>query len=358
MDGQRGVMRVTLKDVAREAGTSAAACSATLNGNKSGNMRISQPTRERIFAAAAKLGYVPHPIAQCLSTGRTGVLGLVFPYVDAFVDRNPFCTMLMNGVFTEAIADSYNMMLYTVRDGFWSGNHQVDPRVDGLILALPGRDEPIIQACLESHFPCVAVVCSPQPDPLMTINADDFQGGFLATQHLLGLGHERILMLHGGEKVCTNQPRIRGYQAALREAGIEPREDLLVEAGFDWKPGFEAMCAVLDRPSRFWPTAIFAVNDLCAAGAIRAIKSRGLSVPDDFAIVGFDDTWFATTTQPSLTSVRMPIKEMGSMAARMLAAEVKGYSPSDRHPILNVSLTIRGSCGSGAQIPVPDFTES
>ena len=98
-------MRITLKDVAHEAGTSQAAVSATLNGKSSGNMRISEPTRQRIIEAAAKLGYVPNPIARSLSTGRTGVLGLVFPYVDAFVDRNPFCSMVMNGPASLASAD-------------------------------------------------------------------------------------------------------------------------------------------------------------------------------------------------------------------------------------------------------------
>ena len=133
---------------------------------------------------------------------------------------------------------------------------------------------------------------------------------------------------------------------------------MIVEAGFDWRPGFEAMNNILDRPRNQWPTAIFAINDLCAAGAIRAIKARGLTVPDDFAIVGFDDTWFATTTQPMLTSVRMPIKEMGALAARMLAGEVGGTPPLNRHPVLSVSLTIRNSCGSSSQIPTLDFPES
>ena len=350
-------MRITLKDVAREAGTSVAAASATLNGKVSGNMRISDPTRQRIIETAARLGYVPNPIARSLSTGRTGVLGLVFPYVDAFIDRNPFCTVVMNGVFTEAIQDSYNMMLYTVRDGFWAGRDRIDPRVDGLIIALPQADDALLQRCRESSFPCVGIVCGSQPDPIMTVNADDYEGGHIATTHLISLGHRRIMMLHGGDTICTNQPRMDGYKAALREAGLPIDEDLIVEAGFDWKVGADAMNEVLDRPSREWPTAIFAVNDLCAAGAIRSIKAKGLSVPNDFAIVGFDDTWFATTIAPQLTSIRMPIKEMGSLAARMLAREVAGDPPTERHPVLGVSLTIRNSCGSNAQVPVLEFPE-
>jgi len=348
--------RVTLKDVAREAGTSVAAVSATLNGKNTGSTRIGEPTRQRIIDAAAALGYVPNPIARSLSTGRTGVLGLVFPYVDAFIDRNPFCSMVMNGVFTEAIADSYNLMLYTVRDGAWTTGHKIDPRVDGLVMALPAADDPMLLQCAESHLPCVAVVSPQRSDTVMTVNADDLAGGRLATKHLASLGHRRIMMLHGGDGVSTNAPRLAGYRSALSEAGLPYDEALVVKAGFDWKPAFNAMNEVLDRPRASWPTAIFAVNDLCAAGAIKAIEGRGLKVPEDFAIVGFDDTWFATTVQPALTSVRMPIKEMGALAVRMLASEVAGTPPETRNEVFSVSLTIRSSCGSTPQKTPHDLT--
>ncbi|MES1227023.1 MAG: substrate-binding domain-containing protein, partial [Armatimonadota bacterium] len=188
--------------------------------------------------------------------------------------------------------------------------------------------------------------------------ADDYAGGLLATQHLISLGHERILMLHGGDDVPTNQPRIKGYIDAMTQAGLPVRDDLIVQGGFDWRPALTAMNEVLDRPRRDWPTAVFAINDLGAAGAMRAIKARGLSVPEDIAMVGFDDTWFATTMQPALTTVRMPIREMGALAARMLADEVGGHPPTERHPVLGVSLTVRNSCGSSAQVLIPDFTES
>ena len=339
-------MRVTLKDVAREAGASAAAVSATLNGKRVSNMRIGEATRERIIEVAARLGYVPNPLAQSLSTGRTDVLGLVFPYVDAFIDRNPFCTMLMNGILAEVIADQYNLMLYTGRDAQWAGQGRIDPRVDGLIVALPVPNDPLLSRCLDTGFPCVFVVTHPLPAPVMTVNADDYRGGFLATRHLIELGHERIMILHGGDSVSTNRPRIQGYLAALKEVGISPSDSFIVEAGFDWRPAVDAMNSVLDRPRKEWPTAIFAINDLCASGAIQTIKERGLSVPEDFAVVGFDDTWLSTTVQPTLTTVRMPIREMGALAARMLANEIEGKSNTDRNPILDVSLTIRQSCGS------------
>ena len=349
--------RVTLSDVAREAGASPASVSAALNGNASGNMRLSAATRQRIIDTAARLGYIPNPIARSLSTGRSGVVGLAFPYLDAFVDRNPFCSMVMNGVFSEAILSGVNVMMYTATDGFWASKHRVDPRVDGLILVLPPADHPILEKCLETSFPCVSVVCEDQPLPAMTVNADDLRGGIIATQHLIGLGHQRIAILHGSDKNPTNAPRLQGFRLAMAQAGLKVREDLVIEAGFDWKPGFESVETLLDRPRSDWPTAIFAVNDLCAAGAMRAMKHRGVNVPDDIALVGFDDTWFAPTVQPALTTVRMPIKEMGSMAVRMLVGELGNQPPTQRKAVLDVSLTIRQSCGSTSQSFAQDFLE-
>jgi LacI family transcriptional regulator len=266
--------------------------------------------------------------------------------------------MLMNGILAEVIADRYNLMLYTVPDGQWDGRKQIDPRVDGMILVLPAPDEPLIERCASAKFPCVAIVTDPCPDPVMTVNADDFRGGYLATKHLIDLGHSQIMILHGGDTVCTNAPRMQGYLAALAECGLHPTDDMVVEAGFDWRPAVDAMEAVLKRPRSQWPTAIFAINDLCASGAIRAIKAAGLRVPEDFAIVGFDDTWLSTTIQPPLTTVRMPIKEMGHLAARMLADEIEGNRPSARHPVFEVTLTVRQSCGSLKGAPLSSLSES
>jgi len=230
--------------------------------------------------------------------------------------------------------------------------------VDGMILALPAANEPLIERCAASKFPCVAIVTQPCPDPIMTVNADDFRGGYLATRHLIELGHTKIMILHGGDTVCTNAPRMAGYRAALEEAGLRAEDSMVVEAGFDWRPAVEAMEEVLQRPRSQWPTAIFAINDLCASGAIRAIKAEGLRVPEDFAIVGFDDTWLSTTIQPPLTTVRMPIKEMGQLAARMLADDIEGKPPTVRHPVFEVTLTVRQSCGSLQGAPLSSLSES
>jgi LacI family transcriptional regulator len=339
----------TLRDVARLAGTSVSAVSAVLNSNGQHNIRVGQATRERICMVAAQLGYTPNPIAQSLVTRKTGVLGLVFPYSSAFTDRNPFCTQIMSGIFEEVVREKYNLMLHTAIGDDWNDADEkalLDPRVDGVILVLPTPDSPIVARCLQERFPCVTVVYAPHSDEVYAINADEFAGGYLATEHLLGLGHRRIAHLAGNPNVATTEGRKRGYLAALEAAGIVPDPALLLPAGFDWKDGYAAAQCLLAMPSSQRPTAVFAANDLCAEGVLRGLQEQGARVPDDMALVGYDDTWFAAMTKPPLTSVYMPIYEMGVLAAKMLIALVEGRDVAERQPLLSVTLSVRESCGA------------
>ncbi len=341
-------MAVTIRDVATLAGTSVAAVSAALNGTVKQNIRVGAQTRERIVAAAAQLDYVPNPFAQSLVTRKTGVLGLVFPYSGAFTDRNPFCAEVMNGVFEEVVCEKYNVMLHTAAGNDWNSvdaKALLDRRVDGLILVLPNPDSPVLARCLQESFPCVALVYAPTCADVCAVNADEFAGGRIATEHLIGLGHRRIAHLFGDPLVATTEPRRQGYLAALEMADIAPDPLLLVPAQFTWQGGYEAMRPLLDLPSDLRPTAVFAANDACAEGAMRLLRERGLQAPDDMAVVGYDDTWFATMTQPMLTTVHMPIQEMAVLATQMLIALVEGRPVPFRQPVLPVTLTIRKSCG-------------
>jgi DNA-binding LacI/PurR family transcriptional regulator len=342
-------MAATLRDVAKLAGTSASAVSSVLNGHGRHNIRVAETTRRRILAAAEQLGYAPNPIARSLVTRKTGVLGLVFPYSHAFTDRNPFCTQIMSGVFEEVIREKYNLMLHTATGDDWNAADEsalLDPRVDGLILVLPTPDSPVIARCRAEEFPYVAVVYAPESEDVYAVNADDFTGGRLATEHLIRLGHRRIAHLSGIPSVATTHQRLCGYLAALEAVGIAPNPDYLVPGGFDTHIGYRSMMQLLDLPPETRPTAVFAANDQCAEGAIRAVRERGLNVPGDMAVVGYDDTWFAVMTHPKLTSVHMPIYALGTLATQMLIALVEGREPAERQPVLPVSLNVRESCGA------------
>lgn len=343
--------RITIRDVAKAAGTSVSAVSAVLNANRQHNIRVSAATRERILAAASALDYTPNLVARSLVTRKTGVLGLVFPYSTAFTENNPFFTQVMSGVFEEVIRAKYNVMLHTAIGDDWDAedeNMLPDPRMDGLILVLPPPNSRIMERCRRRKVPFVSLVCNPPAPDVCAINADEFTGGRLATQHLIEMGHRRIAHFAGNFDVATAEPRQEGYLAALRDAGIEPDPKLIIPASFGWQGGYKAMQQVLKWPVAERPTAIFACNDPCADGAIRTLTEHGLRAPDDMALVGYDDTWFATMLQPPLTSVHMPIYEMSTLAVRMLIALVEGREMPEKQPILPVRLTVRDSSGAQA----------
>ncbi|MHB8635930.1 MAG: LacI family DNA-binding transcriptional regulator [Fimbriimonadaceae bacterium] len=341
-------MAVTIKEVAQLAGTSPAAVSATLSG-RSSNIRVGHATKERIYAAAAQLGYLSNAVARSLATGKTKVVGVMLPYVEAFADHDPFCAQITNGIIQEVIRDQYNVMLYTgggVQGGSMAAG-AVDSRVDGVVLVLPPPNCAVFAKCETRHIPYVSILRAEAPGTY-SVNSNDKEGGRLATDHLIKLGHTRIAHLVGTEHISTSPARLSGYSQAMAESGLDLDPRLVVQAGFDWRRGYEATCALLKLPHALRPTAIFAANDLCAEGALRALRESGLSVPNDMAVVGYDDTWFASMTQPALTTVRMPIVEMGALAVRMLVDLVEGRSLGDPHPVLPVSLTVRSSCGATA----------
>lgn len=339
-------MAVTLKDVARRAGTSAAAVSATLNHRPGQSTRVGEETRKRIEIAAAELGYVLNPIGRSLATGRTGVLGLMLPFQSSFVEHDPFLTNVMNGCLSEAVRQKYNVMLYTATSGEEGAGAatMVDSRVDGVILVIPPKDSPVLADCRRRDLPVVSVLRDAEDDDEWVVNSSDYEGGRLATQHLINLGHRRIGHIVGNEAVSTSRARRQGYLDAISEAGVDVDPVLVRDGDFSQKSGAKAMAELLSL--RKPPTAVFCANDLSAHGAIQSAISMGRSVPNDIAVVGYDDTWFSTMTNPALTTVNMATEEMGARAARLLISQIENRPTTERQPVLPVSLTIRVSCGA------------
>lgn len=348
-------MAVTLKDVARVANTSIAAASTTLNGSSGKNTRVSQETRQRILDAATQLGYVSNPIAKSLATGKTGVLGLMLPYEDAFVDQNPFCSSIIAGILHESFARGFRIMLYPIISSMTAQEAaaQIDSRVDGLAVVMPPADSPVFARSALVGIPVAAAVCERAPGHIC-VNSDDEMGGRIATEHLIGLGHRRIAHLVGHSTVSTTVPRRAGYRSALAAAGIEHDPRLEIVTGFDRIDSYLRVQQFLATcPPEERPTAIFACNDLAAVGAMQALAEVGLSVPDDVAVVGYDDTSFSTFSKPPLTSVRMEIENIGVMCVRLLVDAITGKEIADRNPVLPVSLTVRHSCGAASRRHAP-----
>jgi LacI family transcriptional regulator len=344
-------MGITMTDIAQKAGTSVAAVSVTLNGAKSKTLGVSPDARDRIVRAAEELGYRRNPLAGGLATGRTQVLGLMLPSLEAYAEHDPFYSVLANGVTGTASTQGYNVMLYTAtaEDQGDRAARMIDKRIDGLILVSPPEGSPIYEEC-ERQGIAVVTIFGDKEDKGLTVQSDDYEGGRIGTQHLLDQGHIRIAHLEGKPQVATSLPRKEGFLDAMHAKGLAS-EATCMPGDFDRKVSYESTRQLMNLPATERPTAILAANDLSAHGAIDAIHDAGLKVPEDVTVIGYDDTWYATVVRPTLTSVRMDVHEIGRRAAEILISTLDGKPVANRHPILPVSLVVRESSGPVSPAP-------
>src|SRR6202163_997903 len=312
------VMPTTLKELPARANVHPSTISRVVNQDPS--LRIGQATRTRIEALLRETEYRPNGVARGLKLRQTLVLAVVIPDI-----TNPFFGGLFRGIEDGAAQRGYQVLLCNT-DG--SPDRQrahlhslIARRVDGVILASSFLKDPAVRWLRHQHVPYVLVnrFSDEGLDPF--VGSDDVTGARLATQHLIDAGHVRIGHLAGQPTVSTGVLRRKGYQAAMAEAGIPADPDLIVEAGFVEEGGAHAMEQLLSL--KHPPTAIFAVTDMTAIGAYGAARKRGLRIPEDLAIVGYNDIPLAGRLIPGLTTVHVPIHEFGSVAARMLLEQIE-----------------------------------
>lgn len=292
------------------------AASAVLNAPTT-STRISGETRERVLAAAQKLNYRPNQTARGLADRRMNTLGLVG--ILAGDEPNLYFLEVFNGISQEAASRGQNVTVFNV--GSWQdAYHQVrmycDGRVDGLILLAPIIDAPASE-WLPEHAPVVAVHPNYQVPGVPNFRSDDEGGAFLAVSHLLQLGHRRILHVGGPEGSVGADLRLQGYERAFREAGIELPPDHAVRGAYTAAGGSGALedWLQLHRGKRL-PEAIFAASDAIALGCIERLQARGLRVPEDVSIVGFDNTLYARAAR--LSTMAQPLGKLGRLAVQAL----------------------------------------
>jgi LacI family transcriptional regulator, galactose operon repressor len=332
----RGSRHVSVKDVAARSGVSFQTTSKVLNGGGS----VSDATRVRILQAASDLGYVPNLQARSLVMQRTRTIGVI---AGDFSD--PGLSRCLAGAEQEARRQGYGLMLTSVEpEG--SGTEYALPammerRVDGILLAAPQmEDDHALGHVIDDTLPIVSLNHIVGAH-VTTVSADDDEAGYLATRHLLQLGHRVIGALTGPRGRRLTQSRQRGYRRALDEAGVESANDLVEEAGVDVASGVLALPRLLERrPS---VTAVFCQHDLVAVGALAALRAVGKRVPYDCSIVGCDGLDSAAFTNPPLTTVRVPFYEVGGEAMRVLLRMVAGGTAAADKINLPVQLIARAS---------------
>jgi DNA-binding LacI/PurR family transcriptional regulator len=330
----------TIYDVARVAGVSTATVSRALNGTGP----IAPTTRAAIEEAVRDLGYRPNTIARSLATRSTQTIALMLPDI-----TDPFYPWLVKGIQGLADERDYKILLCTSEGDAEREENYLDllraKQVDGALvdgLVLPGER---IARLVGEGFPIVSLDRAIDAPSVPLVQVDNRLGGRLGTQHLLDLGHSRIVHVAGRESLRITQERAAGYREALESAGIEPDAKLVVGGDFAEEGGYLGVRTLLEAGVPF--TAVFAANDVSALGALRAASERGRQVPKDLSVVGFDDLWLAAYTAPPLTTVRQPSFEMGRRATEILIDLIEGgpRPPRNSHTF-QPELVVRASTAS------------
>jgi len=332
---------VTLKDVARRSGVSAMTVSRVVNGGD----RVSPQTRQRVEQAIAELGYVPSRVARGLIRQKTHTLALIVPDV-----ANPFFTLIVRGAEDVARRADYRMILCDTRADLTIERDVIEEmiahRVEGIAIApVSDRSRSHLRRLKKYGVPFVLIDRTVPGLDCDVVVGDSAGGARRLLEHLIGLGHRRIGMIVESDEVSTARDRREGYEQALRAAGLPVDPTLVVRATVDPRGGFEGMRRLLELEEP--PTAVFTVNNLVALGAIEAVRAHGLEVPDDIALVCFDDIEYASRLYPFLTVMAQPAETIGALGTQLLLDRVEGRTREDsRVVVLPAQFVVRRSCGA------------
>jgi DNA-binding LacI/PurR family transcriptional regulator len=334
-----GYRTTTIKRVADRAGVSIATVSRVFADPTA----VSDALRQRVQEAARALNYRPSRAARTLRVGTSQAVGVVIPDLE-----NPFFTAVVRGIEVVLQAAGYTLLLANSdEDTARERNILETLRAEGVagIIFVPinaARDA--YREVLAPPLHVVAVDRSPTNLRSDLVTVDNVEGTRIGVEHLLAIGHRDVALLGGPLRHSTAKERERGYHDALRAAGRSIRPELIHYGDFREEGGYDGMRALLALARR--PTAVFAANNLMTLGAFRALHEAGVRIPDELALVGFDDMPWATSLNPPLTAISQPSQEIGSSAADLLLDRIARPDRAARHLILETSLVVRASCGA------------
>jgi LacI family transcriptional regulator len=315
---------------------------------------VSDATRARIERVASRLRYTPNSAARSLITRRTHTIGVLLP--DLYGE---FFSEVIRGIDLVAQRNGYHMLVsssHAEQQALEAALGAMRGRVDGLIVMSPDLDQSTLRSSLAACPAVVLLNCAAKSSEFDTIKVDNVGGASAMTKHLLSLGHRRIAFIAGARGNVDAEERRRGYRSALRAARVEQQTSLELDGDFTEHGGYQAAKTLAALADGLRPTAIFAANDSMAIGALSALREVGIAVPEAMAVAGFDDIPIAQYTSPPLTSVHVPIIELGERATERLVHRLAGGTRRGRSAeILETRLIVRQSCGgSGNVVRAPD----
>ncbi len=336
----------TITDIARRAGVSAATVSRVINRT----VPVDPDTEARVRAAIRELDYRPNLLARSFRRRQTQTIGLLVPD-----NSNPFFAELARAIEDIGFAEQYNVILCNSDLSETKQSHYIDvlldKRVDGIILTSSGlitgeTGADSAARIREAHVPFVVIDRDLGEYPVDQILVDNHQGGALAGRHLIELGHRRMACVVGPSDLTPSAGRIAGFRGALREAGIDLPDALVVQGDGRHSGGTASVRTLLQRNVDF--TAIFAFNDVMAAGVIGELQRSGLRVPGDVSVIGFDDIPIAAAMYPSVTTIAQPIAEMARHGVDLLLRRIRGPDTPFERLVLPTRLVPRESTASPA----------
>jgi LacI family transcriptional regulator len=343
-------MSLTIEDIAMLAAVSRSTVSRVLNNHPS----VRPSVRDRVLQVMREQNYAPQAAARSLASARTNTIGLLIPRSAADSLADPFIASMIKALFELSAQQGYfvmiGMLTADMEPGFYErtlrGRH-----FDGLIMFSSDIDDPILPLLIKDGGPLVLIGRHPYFSNVTFVDVENREAARDAVMHLLTRGHRRIGLINGQLQMEAAQARRDGYKQALLEMGIPIASELMVEGFFREDAAYHAMLQLLDL--RQPPTAVFSASDGMALGALQAIRHRGLHVPEDVAIVSFDDLSLAAYATPPLTSVHQPIGEMGARAVQLVIDQIRGNgeTTSVRLP---AHLVVRESSGGEFTSPALD----
>lgn len=335
--------KLTLEEIARMVGVSRSTVSRVVNNHP----KVSDEVRQRVMKVIEETGYRPDPAARSLAARRSGIIGLVIPRMVQSLFTDPYYPLLIQGITQACNINDYTLSLFLFHTE--DEEQKLYPRVlqtqlvDGVMITGSQVDDPLVPRLIQNEVPFVMVGRSEHPEASF-VDADNVAGAYMAVSHLARLGHERIATITGSMNATVGIDRHRGYMDALKNRNLPIHDSLVVGGDFTEAGGYSAMRRLIPQK----PDAVFVASDIMALGAIRALREVGMQVPDDVAIVGFDDLPAAAYSNPPLTTVRQPTRRAGVEAVETLLDILANGPEPARHTILSTELIIRKSCGSAS----------
>ena len=335
--------KLNIDKVAKLAHVSRSVVSRVINDHPN----VSDVARERVMKVVNKYNYRPNSVARSLATNSSHEIGVLVTQNEDEALGSAFWMQLHKGIFEESKQRGYFVSLSYVSPGNSEELNNFilnERRLDGYILLTQEVTDMVGRQLFDKKIPIVLVGHVPRRKKVSSVDVDNFKSGKLAADHLISLGHKRIGIMLASLDMKESVDRLNGFEAAHQEAGIKIYDDHLEIVDYQFKAGYQTMSRWIESGSDI--TAVFCASDTIAMGALLAVRELGKRVPEDYAIVGFDDLSFAGFTCPPLTTIHQPIFQKGKMAAELLINEIEDKETERRKINLDPQLVIRDSCGA------------